>query len=242
MEVIKKKMNSLKEKLVQSEAAATEAENEYNEIMIKAEDKEAEEVSLSEKLAALEDELDEKESRLSELRARYEEALKLSDENVRAHVELKNRGHTDNTKSDRLTIELDELVSDNDRLEQEYQEAMITLEENENVQDEQEERLSALDSRVKELEVEAVQSGNLLRSMKINEGVASESFNKSESKYSEMTERVAQMEELACAKEEKAKELEDTVAESEDELALEIVRYNETKTGYDAVLAEVTEF
>lgn len=38
MEVIKKKMNSLKEKLVQSEAAATEAENEYNEIMIKAED------------------------------------------------------------------------------------------------------------------------------------------------------------------------------------------------------------
>ena len=75
-----------------------------------------------EELASIEDKLDEQEDRLNSLKARYDEATKLADENERAHVELRNRGQIDTTKLDRLQIELNDLMEKNEEVEVQYQE------------------------------------------------------------------------------------------------------------------------
>jgi len=241
MEVIKKKMAALRKNLEAAEAQACLAEDDMNTILRTADEKEEEAIELNEKLSELEDALDLKESRLTELRSRHEEATKLADENERDNIELRNRGQTDNTKLDKLRIDYDDMIVINEKLEVEYQDALAKLEENENTLDDEEERLASADVRVKELEVEAVQSGNLLRSMKINEEVASVSYTKSDSKLEEMTQRLYEMNERAREKEEEAKELEERSAEDEDTLQAEIERHNEVKTDYDALLAEVAE-
>ena len=48
-------------------------------------------------------------------------------------------------------------------------------------------------SRVKELEVEAVQAGNLLRSMEINEDNAAKSQSSSSTKVQDMNDKVAEV-------------------------------------------------
>jgi len=241
MDVIKKKMAALREKLEVAEAQACQAEDECNAILRSADSKEDESAELLERLTQLEDEFDVQESRLLDLRQRHDEAVKLADENERAHIELKNRGQTDTTKLDKLQRDLDELLENNERLELEYQDALAKLEENENILEEEEERLNSADLRVKELEVEAVQSGNLLRSMKINEEVAAESYTKSDCKLEEVTNRLFEMTERARQKEEDAKELEEKLVDLDDELTHEKERYHEVKSDYDALLAEVAE-
>jgi len=241
MDVIKKKMAALREKLELAEAQAYQAEEDCNAILRSADAKEDESAELLERLTQLEDEFDVQESRLLDLRQRHDEAVKLADENERAHIELRNRGQTDNTKLDKLQRDLDELLENNERLELEYQDALAKLEENENILEEEEERLTSADLRVKELEVEAVQSGNLLRSMKINEEVAAESYTKSDCKLEEMTNRLFEMTERARQKEEEAKELEEKLIDFDDELTHEKERYHEVKSDYDALLAEVAE-
>ena len=50
---------------------------------------------------------------------------------------------------------------------------------------------------MKELEVEAVQTGNLLRSMEINECVAAKSHNKSYSRVEEMKDNLSEVSDLS---------------------------------------------
>lgn len=58
----------------------------------------------------LEDNIEEKESRLSHLTSEYENLEKTTEENKRAHTELSNRGKNDLSQQTKLENELEELL------------------------------------------------------------------------------------------------------------------------------------
>ena len=69
----------------------------------------------------MEDQFEAEEDRFITLKARYDEATKLQDENERAHKELSNRGQVDTVKLERLEREIMELQEQVESVEQDYQ-------------------------------------------------------------------------------------------------------------------------
>merc|ERR1711890_146200 len=73
----------------------------------------------------LEDELEKEEDNYVNLKARYDEATKIQDENERAETELSNRGKVDTAKLDRLERELMELQDKINTIEQDYNDVSL---------------------------------------------------------------------------------------------------------------------
>jgi len=241
MEAIKKKMNMLKDKLRQAEDEAQEAEDEFNAKQREADEAEELVIERTKEMNDLEDELEKEEDNYVNLKARYDEATKIQDENERAETELSNRGKVDTAKLDRLERELMELQDKINTIEQDYNDGILRVEEAEQELDREEERFTDSDSRVKELEVEAVQTGNLLRSMEINEVNASKSQSKSSCKVDEMKDKVDEKCNCAEEKEEESAELELRLQGLDQDVQDARDRYHQVKSDYDALLAEVAE-
>ena len=74
----------------------------------------------------LEDQFEKMEDQFITLKARYDEATKLQDENERAHKELSNRGQVDTVKLERLEREIMELQDKVEGVEQDYQEVSLS--------------------------------------------------------------------------------------------------------------------
>ena len=84
--------------------------------------------SLKERLAELEDEYDEAESKNVSLTAQLNDAEKNSDESSRAHKELSNRGQIDDSKLERLQAELEETLSRIEEMEDKFQGVSLAVE------------------------------------------------------------------------------------------------------------------
>jgi len=241
MEVIRKKLNTLKAKLEEAENDAGLAEEQLTQKMKEADEAEIEAEELNKELEALEEELDSRESIQSQLQRDYEEAEKNTEESRRAHKELSNRERIDTSKLGRLERELEDLLAQIDESEAISQEVVQDVDVLESQLEDEEARCSVSDVRVKELEVEVVQVGNMLRSMEINEEKASKSQNSSETKLEAMSDSLEEIEQKAADFEEKAKGLEDQLQAAEDDLESVREEYQRTKNEYDALLAEFAE-
>lgn len=241
MEAIKKKMNLLKEKLQEAENEAQKAEDELTAKNNEADMAEEEVLSKTKELNDIEDELEKEEENFITLKARFDEACKLQDENERAHKELSNRGQVDNVKLDRLEGEFGDLQAKIEDVEEKYQSAVQKLEKSEDELESEEVRFSESDMRVKELEVEAVQAGNLLRSMEINEDNAAKSQSSSSTKVEDMKNKVDDIIEAAEKKEAESQDLEKELNKLDDDVQDSRERYHQVKAEYDALLAEVAE-
>lgn len=241
MEAIKKKMSMLKLKLKEAEDEANDAEDKLYAKQSEADEVENEVLEKTKERCDLEDDLEKEEERYTNLKFRLDEAAKMQDENQRAHKELCNRGQVDTDKLERLEREIVVLQDKIEEVEEQYSEAVAKLEEAEAELDREEERFNEADARSKELEVEAVQIGNLLRSMEINEGNAAKSQSKSTTRVEEWKDKVDCKICDAEEKEDESAELEKALIDLEQDVHEAREKYQQVKSDYDALLAEVAE-
>jgi len=169
MDVIRKKMVSLKEKLKEVEGEAILAETELSEINNKTE---ALEVALAEKLKIcdeMEEQLEKVEKKGRNYTRQVSQTEKATETSRQARSILESRGQTDAKRVKDLEAELAQLKADNEAVEVKVVKLTKEMEAAEAKLDVEEERVEVADARVKELEVEATQTGNSLRSMVVTE-------------------------------------------------------------------------
>lgn len=232
-------MATLKTTLAKAEEEAAKAEEESVEKELAAEEKEQEVNDLTEKLQSLEEDLDAAESRLTGLRSQYEAATKAKDEGQRSRAEMQNRGDSDTSKVEILENQLAKLNTEYEVSQQMFEDVSRQLTKDEEELDQQEERAHQADIRVKELESEAVQVGNTLRSMEINENVTTESQSKLSVKIQQRKEMLNETIARAEHFEREDKRLQALWNEKDDEKNVAKSTFDSTKLEYDSLMAEV---
>merc|ERR1712072_890767 len=124
------------------------------------------------------------ESKLVATESNLHLSLTRLDEVQRAKGVLVERGKAEEELSARLTAELNDLTAKNNECEEKIEAINAQIEELENTIDTEDQRASAAEGRVKELEVEVLLVGQNLKTMEISES-------QSNARDSEYTAKIA---------------------------------------------------
>lgn len=241
METIKKKLEGLKARLEQAENEAKEAEDELAETNHRADQHEAEVAKILDEINTLEDQLDSTESKMYNTESNLHLTGKKLDEIVRAKGVLQSRSETEQELHDRISGELAELTKQNDDIEEKLKEVNAEIDELEQAYDQEEERSTNADNRVKSLEIEVLQVGNNLRTMEISQDQSIQRDSEHSVQITELTAKLQAASEKAEKFEALLGELEKNQEELENKLQEEKDSYNDTKRDMDLILAEIQE-
>ncbi|XP_047140220.1 tropomyosin-1 isoform X1 [Hydra vulgaris] len=241
MEAIRKKMATLRKNLEDSEKAAQEAEDELNSVNQRANEVEEKLEELIKLKTTIEDKLDEADEREKLLKLSLAEAEKNQDEGLRVKRELEHRGNAGSSQLQRLERELSELLAKNEKVTAKLEKVTKEIADLETKQDIEEERCADLDHRVRELEPEMIQIGNMLRSSKINESKATVRMESSDEKLEKMHVKLEEIEERVRRTAAREEDLELKMTELEGVLQAAKDEYTRAKAELDATIQELSE-
>lgn len=240
--VIKAKFTSLRTRLKDAIEAADTEEATAAEMLAKAEAAEEQVEINTKRLNELEEELDVVEAKEARLSERLGEEEKHFEEGYQARKILQNRTQGGDEREFELEQRLLDVQASNDEVLAKLEAITKTADEQEATLIAADERSETADARVKELEAEVTQVSNSLKSIQINEEVASGRVSNTGNRIAQMEDNYKEKVAEADALDEKAKDLDIKASDAEQRLTEVRKEYEESKATYDQLISEVADF
>ncbi|KAF8786325.1 Tropomyosin like protein [Argiope bruennichi] len=169
LEVLKKKMRSMKEELEVAKEAAEDAQARLQEEIRRREESESEVAALNRRIQLLEEDLERSEERLKIATQKLEEASQAADESERIRKALENRTNMEDDRISLLETQLGQARLIAEESDKKYEEMARRIAMLEADLERAEERASLGESKIVDLEEELRVVGNNMKSLEVCE-------------------------------------------------------------------------